>query len=243
MPPLTEVVNRAAWQAYAAEATAGEEARDQPPTRLEWTQVPGLGPGAELLGPIDGRRVLELGCGPGDTSAYLAGRGAYVVAVDAAPAQVERARIRWPHAGVDFIAADAATYLHQAGLTFDMVISVFGALDWTPPDRLLPLIAARLHPAGVLALSTIHPAWANRVGSELRCHSGRSVPVVRHATLPQEWPPLLEKAGLAAGLVQVVEHPIYRVPCCTVITATRLTASGHRAVTTGVDRCGGAPPR
>lgn len=44
------------------------------------------------LGDLRGKRVLDLGCGYGETSAWLAGRGARVDAVDISPRMVEVAR-------------------------------------------------------------------------------------------------------------------------------------------------------
>lgn len=81
--------NSAAWQQYAAAAATTEAAElDRLPHHLEWTQVPSLGPGEEILEPLPGATVLELGCGTGRSAALLAARGAQVTAFDAAKAQI-----------------------------------------------------------------------------------------------------------------------------------------------------------
>jgi ubiquinone/menaquinone biosynthesis C-methylase UbiE len=46
------------------------------------------------LGPVSGRRVLELGCGQGDLTLQLLERGAEVVAIDISPGMVDVARGR-----------------------------------------------------------------------------------------------------------------------------------------------------
>ncbi|HEY1358036.1 MAG TPA: class I SAM-dependent methyltransferase [Thermoleophilaceae bacterium] len=57
----------------------------------------------DALGPIEGLRVLELGCGSGDLTAELVRAGAEVVAVDVSAGMVERARGRAPEA--EFVVA------------------------------------------------------------------------------------------------------------------------------------------
>lgn len=59
----------------------------------------------ELLGPVAGARVLDLGCGTGRHAAELAVRGAEVVGVDADGAMLERARTR--HPGPRYVHLDA----------------------------------------------------------------------------------------------------------------------------------------
>ncbi|MEU2558399.1 methyltransferase domain-containing protein [Streptomyces longispororuber] len=49
--------------------------------------------------------------------------------------------------------ADAVEYLSCTPTVFDAVYSVWGAVWFTDPDRLLPLIARRLAPGGVLAFA------------------------------------------------------------------------------------------
>lgn len=43
----------------------------------------------ERMGPLDGRRVLDIGCGLGESSVYFASRGARVTALDLSPQMVD----------------------------------------------------------------------------------------------------------------------------------------------------------
>lgn len=106
--------NRAAWDRRARQRADTERAGPAPVgTRIDWTQHPGHGPSAELLGELTGRRVVELGCGPGDTIAHLAARhDADATGVDASPAQIARARTRFGHiSGLRFTVNEASTWL------------------------------------------------------------------------------------------------------------------------------------
>src|SRR5204862_3264235 len=44
----------------------------------------------------DGAPVVEVGCGPGHVTGYLAERGATATGVDLAPAMIDQARARYP---------------------------------------------------------------------------------------------------------------------------------------------------
>jgi ubiquinone/menaquinone biosynthesis C-methylase UbiE len=67
---------------------------------LDWYQHPidveyGAGINEEklqLIGPVDGKRVLEIGCGGGQCSIAFAKQGALVTSIDIAAAQIEIAR-------------------------------------------------------------------------------------------------------------------------------------------------------
>ena len=223
MNTIDAAANVAAWQTWAAVRLARGTAPGRLPGQLEWTQVPGLGPGAEILGDINGRSVLDLGCGAGDTTAYLASLGAHTVGLDAAPTQIERARARWGHvADATYVRAEAAVYLTRPGPPVDAVVSVFGALDFAPPDLLVPLIADRLRPGGRLALSTIHPAQRTRVPLDrLRLDDGTSVPIRRPLPSPTWWAEALADCGLDVDLQLPVTAPGDDVPSCLVVAATR----------------------
>lgn len=62
------------------------------PTQLRWGFWDGVGPGNEVLGPITGRRVLDVGSGAGHYAVHLAiAHGALIDAVDLSPTQHQRA--------------------------------------------------------------------------------------------------------------------------------------------------------
>ncbi|MDX3360576.1 MULTISPECIES: class I SAM-dependent methyltransferase [Streptomyces] len=148
-----------AWDTYARQRperravnAAGAE------TWFNWTQYPDHGPTADVLGVRPGHRVLDLGCGKGGNLAHLATLGARAVGVDLAPAQLAGARQRWGHLGLSLHRRDAVDFLaEEGGEDFDSVYSVFGAVWFTDPDRLLPAVRARLRPGGVLAFSQRPP--------------------------------------------------------------------------------------
>ncbi len=82
-------VNQAGWNAVAHKYYGG-------------TALPEYGPLAptedrlQLLGDIDGLRVLEVGCGSGHSLLYLAQRGAAELwGLDLAPAQISFASMLW----------------------------------------------------------------------------------------------------------------------------------------------------
>jgi SAM-dependent methyltransferase len=101
-----------------------------------------------VLGDVNGLDVAELGCGTAYFSAWLAKRGARPVGVDVTPAQLATARRMMQKTGIEFplVEADAA----ETGLpdvSFDLVLSEYGASIWVDPYRWIPE-AARLLRAG-----------------------------------------------------------------------------------------------
>ncbi|MEU6605553.1 class I SAM-dependent methyltransferase [Streptomyces shenzhenensis] len=149
------------WHAHALQRTAAGLAEPlSVPARMEWTTRPGQGPGADVLGPdLRGRRLLELGCGPGHNAAYLATRyGAQVTGIDLVGLQVRRARSHYGRLNnLTFVAGHALHYLQASDEQFDAVYSVFGAIGLVAPELLLPAIAQRLKPGRTLAFSVPHP--------------------------------------------------------------------------------------
>ena len=67
-------------------------------------------------------RALELGCGTGTNSVYLASKGFQVTAVDCAPAALEFGKAKAAEAGVDviFLAGDVCE-LQPEGGSFDFI--------------------------------------------------------------------------------------------------------------------------
>lgn len=87
--------------------------------------------------PVEGRRVLDVGCGPGHYAITLARRGAAeVVGLDFAPAMIDLAARHAARAGVGercrFLAADFLRWEPEA--RFDYVI-LMGFMDYMPDAR------------------------------------------------------------------------------------------------------------
>lgn len=101
------------------------------------------------LGP--GRRVLDIGCGAGETTLSLAQTGAEAVGVDISRPLLEIARSRSEgRADVTFLEADAQTHPFPPG-SFDAVFSRFGVMFFADPAAAFANIRRALKPGGRLA--------------------------------------------------------------------------------------------
>lgn len=104
----------------------------------------------DWLGDLRGKRVLELGCGPGDEAVMMAHRGAFVVAIDLAPASVLITRERACASGVAarvVVSEMVAEQLAFPAATFDWVTG-FGLLHHAVLDALAPEIRRVLRQGG-----------------------------------------------------------------------------------------------
>ena len=107
---------------------------------------------------LEGKQVLDVGCGLGFFSERLHARGAEVTACDLGPNLVERTRAR---VGCEAVVADALRLEQQFGPErFDIVVSS-ECIEHTP-DPLLAVrqMAAVLKPEGLLSLSTPNVLWS-----------------------------------------------------------------------------------
>jgi SAM-dependent methyltransferase len=107
---------------------------------------------AGILPPdLDGLDTVELGCGTGYVSAWLARRGARPVGLDNSAAQLATARALQERFGLRFpllhASAERAPFADAA---FDLVISEYGACIWCDPYAWIPEAARLLRPGGRL---------------------------------------------------------------------------------------------
>jgi SAM-dependent methyltransferase len=104
-----------------------------------------------LLPDVSGLDAVELGCGTGYISSWLARRGARVVGLDNSSKQLATARSFQDEFGVRFplVHADAER-APFADETFDVAISEYGAAIWCDPYRWIPEAARILRPGGRL---------------------------------------------------------------------------------------------
>jgi ubiquinone/menaquinone biosynthesis C-methylase UbiE len=110
----------------------------------------------DLAGDVNGRRVLDAGCGSGPLSAALRAKGAIVTGFDSSPAMIELARQRLGEDAALHV-ADLSQPLPFADGAFDDVVTslvLHYLQDWTAP---LAELRRVLTPGGRLMLSVNHP--------------------------------------------------------------------------------------
>jgi SAM-dependent methyltransferase len=143
--------NRGAWNEWATEFV--------PPGERSWAseepywgiwQIPEADVGA-LPNDLDGKQTVELGCGTGYVSAWLARRGAHPVGIDLSPEQLATARRLQQERGISFPLHEGnAEELPFDDASFDLAISEYGASIWADPCRWIPEAARVLRPGGDL---------------------------------------------------------------------------------------------
>jgi SAM-dependent methyltransferase len=118
------------------------------------------------LAPRPGERVLDIGCGCGDSSLVLAARvapGGSVLGVDLSEPMLARARERAAEAklaNVSFRAADAQTATFEPG-AFDAAFSRFGVMFFADPAAAFANVRSALRPGGRLAFACWRPVKDN----------------------------------------------------------------------------------
>jgi trans-aconitate 2-methyltransferase len=179
-------------------------------------------PAAELLARVPlarARHVVDLGCGPGNSTELLAQRfpEARITGIDNSQAMLAAARQRLPQAG--FALADIAAWAPNSGDAPDLIYAN-AALQWVGAhETLLPRLFALLAPGGVLAVQMpdnlgepTHrlmrevaglPRFASHIGDAAR---------VRTSILPVgSYYDLLAAPGAGAASVDVW-HTVYQHP-------------------------------
>jgi len=114
---------------------------------------------AGLLGPVRGLDSLEVGCGAGPCSRWLAGAGARPVGVDISAVQLRHARELDRRTGITIpvLLGDAAA-LPFADCSFDVACSAYGALPFVADSSAVHREVARvLRPGGRWVFSVTHP--------------------------------------------------------------------------------------
>jgi SAM-dependent methyltransferase len=114
---------------------------------------------AGLLPAVAGARVLDLACGQGRMSRYLARRGADVLGVDVSAAMLGKARAAGP-AGITYLRADVTRApAWWDGRPFDGCTCELALMDIDDLAGALATVAAVLRPGGWFVASVVHPCF------------------------------------------------------------------------------------
>ncbi len=151
-------INREHWNAMSDEWVASAE-ESWPRSTPKWGswELPDEGIGL-LPDDLSGMRAIELGCGTGYVSAWMARRGATVVGIDVSEDQLATARRLAVEHGIDItLIHGSAEAVPEPDASFDFAISEYGAALWCDPHVWIPEAARLLKPGGKLAFLTNHP--------------------------------------------------------------------------------------
>ena len=111
----------------------------------------------KLIGNVEGKRVLDAGCGFGYYSIRCAKQGAEVIGIDISETQITLAKQEAQDVGVDidFRVMDITDMREIPSGTFDMVISSI-AISFDVP-KFFKEVSRVLKPGGVFCFSEVHP--------------------------------------------------------------------------------------
>ncbi|MEV6117809.1 methyltransferase domain-containing protein [Streptomyces sp. NPDC052109] len=185
------------------------------PDRLDWGFWAGVGPGADVLGDIRGKRVLDIGSGPGHHAVHLArAYGALVDGVDLSPTQHRRAlNDHGAEPGVRFVCADVAEHLrHAQPYEAAYALRSFACVD---PGRLLPALRDGLLAGAPLVFSALHTDADGQRPSEvvaprreyIRLRDEEPIPTRMWVLSPRLWEGLLAAHGFTVEAVDLLTAP------------------------------------
>ena len=174
-----------------------------------WKSGSGL---LELLAPVAGERILDVGCGTGHLTSQIADRGVEVVGLDASLSMVAQARQNFPK--LKFQLADVRDFRVDA--PFNAVFSN-AALHWVrEPEAAIACMARALKPGGRLILEMGGQGNIARIREEAEAvlrGAGYRAQHLWYFPSVGEYSSLLEKHGFEVRMAQnfaretKLEHP------------------------------------
>jgi 2-polyprenyl-6-hydroxyphenyl methylase/3-demethylubiquinone-9 3-methyltransferase len=121
------------------------------PLRLGWIE--------QLAGPLDGRRIVDIGCGGGILSEAMARKGAEVLGVDLAERSLKVAQLHALEAGIDNVRYRevAAEALAEEGPGQFDIVTCMEMVEHVPdPAAIVAACAKLVKPGGWVFLSTLN---------------------------------------------------------------------------------------
>lgn len=199
MPSATTNPNKALWE-------QGDFTRIAASMRRSGEQL------VADLGVAPGMRVLDLGCGDGTTAIPVARRGAEVLGVDIASNLVAAGNRRAEVEGltnVRFQEGDASHLDDLADDSFDLVVSIFGAMFAPRPFDVAAEMVRVTRPGGRIVMGNWIPGDPTLVAQILKISASYSPPPPEGFVSPVAW-------GLEANVVErfgAAGVPAHRIAC------------------------------
>jgi ubiquinone/menaquinone biosynthesis C-methylase UbiE len=142
------------------------------------------------LGITPGLKVLDLGCGDGTTALPAARLGANVLGVDIASNLVEAGNRRARNEGLTncrFQEGDATNLSELADQSFDLVVSIFGAMFAPKPFDVAREMVRVTRPGGRIVMGNWIPNDPTLVAQILKISSAYSPPPPEGFVSPMTW--------------------------------------------------------
>src|SRR3954465_11699625 len=142
------------------------------------------------LGITDGLEVLDLGCGDGTTALPAAMLGANVLGVDIASNLVEAGNARAESLGLTncrFQEGDASDLSELEDDSFDLVVSIFGAMFAPKPFEVAKEIVRVTRPGGRIVMGNWIPNDPTLVAQILKISASYSAPPPEGFISPMTW--------------------------------------------------------
>jgi 2-polyprenyl-6-hydroxyphenyl methylase/3-demethylubiquinone-9 3-methyltransferase len=120
------------------------------PLRLDWIE--------RVVGGLDGKRVVDVGCGGGVLAEAMAARGAHVIGIDLSPKPLGVAKLHGLESGVavDYRLVSAEDLAAQMPGAFDAV-TCMELLEHVPdPGSIVAACAVLARPGGALVFATLN---------------------------------------------------------------------------------------
>lgn len=137
----------------------------------------------EACGLVCGLQVLDLGCGTGRHTKWLAEEGAVVTAVDFSEGMLAEAKRNVPSPNVTWVVHDLHRPLPFDAGMFDLVVSGLVLEHIRELDPLFAEVRRVLKPGGRAVLSTMHPAMFLK-GTQARFTDPESGEVIVPGSVP-----------------------------------------------------------
>ena len=150
------------------------------------------------VGDVLGLSVLDLGCGTGRHTVWLAEAGASVTAIDFSEGMLAEARRKPGMESVHFMVHDLHQPLPISGDSFDLVVSGLVLEHLRDMETFFAEVARVLKPGGRAVVSAMHPAMFLR-GSQARFTDPGSGELVQPGSIAHSFGALF-MAAVKAGL-------------------------------------------
>ena len=144
----------------------------------------------ETLGVTEGMQVLDLGCGDGTTAIPEAQRGAEVLGVDISSNLLEAGKARAKELGltnVSFQEGDASDLSDVDDESFDLVVSIFGAMFAPKPFDVAQEMVRVTNPGGRIVMGNWIPNDPTLVAQILKISASYSPPPPEGFVSPVTW--------------------------------------------------------